>query len=138
VPYRVDFRCAAGDAFDRRVDLGALDVDCVPDGRVSALMPDSVAPERLARVLGIEDVVTSPATGRDAESVWILDPGPFRVGALRIVPAHRDDGPGDLRLLDARAFGTGRHPTTAPNHSPPASRLHRVRAYGRRSRTASP
>jgi ribosomal protein L11 methyltransferase len=76
-------------------------------------MPDGVAPERVARALGADDISDSPAIGRDAESVWLLNPRPIRVGRLQIVPAHTEDGDGALRLIDAAAFGTGRHPTTA-------------------------
>ena len=55
----------------------------------------------------------SPATGRDAGSVWVLSPRPIRIGRLTIVPAHPTAEAGDLQLIDAAAFGTGLHPTTA-------------------------
>jgi ribosomal protein L11 methyltransferase len=51
--------------------------------------------------------------GRDEDSVWVLKPRPIRVGRLRIVPADAVAVPGDLKLIDAAAFGTGLHPTTA-------------------------
>src|SRR5688500_14643802 len=76
-------------------------------------MPDGVAPEQVARALGVDDLAISPAVGRDAGSVWTLSPRPTRIGRLRIVPAHAGAEPGVLRLTDSAAFGTGLHPTTA-------------------------
>ena len=40
---------------DRLVELGALDVDRSPGGGIAALLPDSVAPEQVAHVLGVDD-----------------------------------------------------------------------------------
>jgi ribosomal protein L11 methyltransferase len=76
-------------------------------------MPDSVAAEHVASALGlgVDDISVSPATGRDAGSVWVLSPRPIRIGHLTIVPAHTKAGA--LQLIDAAAFGTGLHPTTA-------------------------
>ena len=54
-----------------------------------------------------------PALGRDADSVWVLSPRPIRVGRLHIVPASSEAETGALRLVDAAAFGTGLHATTA-------------------------
>jgi ribosomal protein L11 methylase PrmA len=86
---------------DQLVELGALDVDS--DGHeLVALMPDAVPPERVARVLGLPGVATSPAVGRDADSVWVLRPGPVRVGSSQTIA-----------LVDSPVFGTGLHPTTA-------------------------
>jgi ribosomal protein L11 methyltransferase len=113
VPYRVDLRNAGGDALDRLVELGAMDVEFSDDGGIAALMPDGVEPEQVASALGVDDIAVSPATGRDAGSVWVLSPRPIRVGRLQIVPADAEAKPGDLRLVDAAAFGTGLHPTTA-------------------------
>jgi ribosomal protein L11 methylase PrmA len=113
VPYRVDVTRAGDAALDRLVELGALDVERSPGGGLAALMPDGVAPERVALALGTEEVSISPAVGRDAGSVWILSPRPTRIGRLRIVPAHAGAEPGVLRLTDSAAFGTGLHPTTA-------------------------
>ncbi len=113
MPYRVDVARASDTVLDRLVELGALDVDRSPGGGIAALMPDGVAPEQVARALGLEDLSISPAVGRDAESVWILTPRATRIGRLRIVPADAGAQPGDLRLTDSAAFGTGLHPTTA-------------------------
>jgi ribosomal protein L11 methyltransferase len=112
VPYRVDVPRAGEAALDGLVALGALDVERAPDGGIAALMPDGVAPERLALALGVADFAISPAVGRDAGSVWTLSPRPTRIGRLRIVPADAGAEPGALRLTDSAAFGTGRHPTT--------------------------
>ena len=113
MPYRIDVRGAAADALDRLIALGALDVECSADGGLAALMPDSAAPDEVASALGVRHISISPAVGRDAESVWVLSPRATRVGRLRIVPAHFEPQPGALRLIDAPAFGTGLHPTTA-------------------------
>jgi ribosomal protein L11 methyltransferase len=113
VPYRVDFRYVGNDALDRLVELGAIDVEFAHDGAVAALMPDSVRPGQISSALGVEDISISPAAGRDAESVWVLSLRPIRIGRIRIVPAHAEAGPDALRLIDAAAFGTGLHPSTA-------------------------
>jgi len=115
VPYRVDIRNVADDALDRLVELGAIDVEESHPGGIAALIPDGVAPEHVAAALGVDvdDISVSPATGRDAGSVWVLSPHPISIGRLRIVPAHAEAEPGALRLVDAAAFGTGLHPTTA-------------------------
>ena len=96
MPYRIDIRCPPPDAFDRLVELGALDIEPL-NGGVAAIMPDGVPPDRIAAVLGVADVAVSPAVGRDNGSVWLLSP-----------PA----APNGLRLTDSSAFGTGHHPTT--------------------------
>jgi ribosomal protein L11 methyltransferase len=113
VPYRVDLRNVGDRAFDRLVELGAIDAEVTHDGRIAALMPDSVGPEQVASALGVDEVSVSPATGRDDGSVWVLSPRAIRIGRLRIVPAWTETGPDVLRLVDAAAFGTGLHPTTA-------------------------
>jgi ribosomal protein L11 methyltransferase len=119
MPYRVDLPGATDAAFDRLVELGALDVERRHDGGIAALMPDAVAPGEIERALGVGDIAVSPATGHDADSVWILSPRSVRAGRVQIVPAH-DSIPtapaadlGALKLIDAAAFGTGLHPTTA-------------------------
>ena len=113
MPYRVDLRNATDAAFDRLVELGALDVALSRGGGMMALIPDGILPEQIAKALGVDTISISPATGRDAGSVWVLSPRPIRVGRLRILPAHMDSEPGAIRLIDASAFGTGLHPTTA-------------------------
>jgi ribosomal protein L11 methyltransferase len=86
----------------------------LPNGAIAAVMPDSVRAEQLERSLGGGgDLTFAPAVGRDADSVWILRPRPIDVGRVRIVPAQMDARPGTIRLVDAPAFGTGLHPTTA-------------------------
>ena len=112
MPYRVDFRHADNDALDRLVELGAIDVEASLDG-LAALLPDSLPPEKVAAALGIDEIAVSPAVGRDAGSIWVLSPRPISIGRLQIVPAHRDHAPDTVRLIDASAFGTGLHPTTA-------------------------
>jgi ribosomal protein L11 methylase PrmA len=98
VPYRVDLPAVGRETLDRLIELGALDVEQSAGGGIAALLPDSIAPDRLAQTLGVTNLSTSPAVGRDADSVWVLSLGPLRSG---------------LRLLDTPAFGTGLHPTTA-------------------------
>jgi ribosomal protein L11 methyltransferase len=94
------------------VELGAIDVESSHDG-MAALLPDSVKPEQVAEALGATAITVSHAIGRDAGSVWILSPRPISIGRLRIVPAHLEHAPDTIRLIDASAFGTGLHPTTA-------------------------
>jgi ribosomal protein L11 methyltransferase len=113
VPYRIDLPDGSNQLLDRLIELGALDIERSADGAVAALMPDSVTPEQIAEALEVAGVTASPAIGRDAGSVWLLRPSAIRVGRLQIVPAHLEAEPGALRLIDAPAFGTGLHPTTA-------------------------
>ena len=115
MPYRADLHNVADDALDRLVELGAIDAELSDDGGIAVLMPDGVAPEQVAGALGVDvdDVSVSPAAGRDAGSVWVLRPRPIHIGRLRIVPADTEAEPDALRLVDAAAFGTGLHPTTA-------------------------
>lgn len=112
MPYRVDIAGADDVMFDRLVELGALDAEQADGGGLAAVMPDTVSHEHIARVLGVAHVRVSAAIGRDAGSVWILRARPLQFGALRIVPADGEAQPGDLRLGDSGAFGTGLHPTT--------------------------
>jgi ribosomal protein L11 methyltransferase len=112
VPYRIDARDRTGHAIERLIDLGALDVSAEGD-QVSALMPDRITPQQVASALGTDELSVSTAVGRDADSVWVLEPRSFTIGRIRIVPAGAAPEPGALRLIDAPAFGTGLHPTTA-------------------------
>src|SRR5262245_54322179 len=115
MPYRVDLASPSDDALDRLVDLGALDAEIATDGRLAAVRPDGITPDQVASALGVERVSVSPAIGRDNGSVWVLGPQAVRVGRLQIVPAGAGARaePGALQLIDAAAFGTGLHPTTA-------------------------
>lgn len=112
MPYRIDLDYVE-DGLDRLIELGAMDVELSDEGRIAAVMPDRVAPEQIASALGVAEISISPAVGRDADSVWILSPRAIRIGRLRVAPAHGETEPGALRLVDAAAFGTGLHPTTA-------------------------
>lgn len=112
MPYRIDLPDAGEDVLDRLVELGALDVERVHERGIAALMPDSVAPAQLADALGVEGLTVSAATGRDADSVWVLSPRPVRAGRLLVAPSGVPAEPGVLRLIDGSAFGTGLHPTT--------------------------
>jgi len=113
VPYRIDLPVAGVAEFDRLVELGALDAELSGNGTLAAVMPDGVAAEQIARTLNITHVTVSPAMSRDDGSVWVIRPRPLQIGRLRIVPADIAAEPGALRLIDAAAFGTGLHPTTA-------------------------
>jgi ribosomal protein L11 methyltransferase len=113
VPYRVDLRNVSHDALDRLVDLGAIDAELSNDGAIAALMPDGVGPEQVATAVGTDDVSVSAVEARDAGSVWLLSPRPAQIGRLRILPAHAEPEANAIRLIDAEAFGTGHHPTTA-------------------------
>lgn len=112
MPYRIDVPFPPDAAFDRLVELGALDIDLDPGG-ITALMPDAVAPEAIATALAVSGLRVTPAVGRDADSVWRLRPRPLRIGRLQFVPADQPALDGGLRLFDSPAFGTGLHPTTA-------------------------
>jgi ribosomal protein L11 methylase PrmA len=101
VPYRVDIDGAGPGALEQLIDLGALDVEAGPGDRITALMPEGVTPAQLTSALGTSDVAVSAAIGRDAGSVWVLSPRPLLVAGRF------------LHLMDADAFGTGEHPTTA-------------------------
>ena len=112
MPYRIDVPGNGDRTLDRLIDLGALDVDVSGEG-IAALLPDNVTPQQLENALGVRNIVVSPALGRDTDSVWVLRPRPIQIGRLRIIPASMQAEPGALKLIDAPAFGTGLHPTTA-------------------------
>jgi ribosomal protein L11 methyltransferase len=112
MPYRIDVRFASDAAIERLIELGAIDVE--REGHdVAALMPDSISPQNVAHALDVEGVSVSAAVGRDADSVWILRQRPVRIGRIRIVPSGHEADAGAVKLIDAPAFGTGLHPTTA-------------------------
>jgi len=113
VPYRVDLPASGDETLDRLIELGALDVETSADGAIAALMPDAVIPGQLTHAVGVDPIAISPAVARDAGSVWVLRPRPIQIGRVRIVPADMTPAPQSLRLIDAPAFGTGLHPTTA-------------------------
>jgi ribosomal protein L11 methyltransferase len=136
MPCRIDLRSAGADAFDRLVELGAIDVEVeAVDGGMAAIMPDGITAASVADALGIaiDDVRVTPARGRDADSIWLLNARPVQAGRLRIVPAgsplespeppEAKQSPGErpvappdastLQMIDGPAFGTGLHPTTA-------------------------
>jgi ribosomal protein L11 methyltransferase len=113
VPYRVDIPHPGHDALDRLIALGALDAELSRNGALAALMPDGLSPDELASALGVNTLSVSPAIARDSGSVWVLGPRPVLVGRLSILPADADSQPAAIRLVDAGAFGTGLHPTTA-------------------------
>ena len=113
MPYRIDIRGSSDEALDRLVTLGALDVELSPDGGLAALMPDAVTRADLLAALRADKVDFSPAVGRDLDSVWVLSPRAVEIAGLRLVPADMKAKPGDLRMIDAAAFGTGLHATTA-------------------------
>jgi len=100
MPYRIDIPTAPDDAFDKLVQLGALDIEQIGGG-LAAIIPDGVTPETVAGALRVADVTVSPATARDNDSVWLLTPRAIRIEGI------------SLLLSDSTAFGTGHHPTTA-------------------------
>jgi len=91
--------------FDRLIELGAVDAERQPDGTLAALMPDSVAPEQLAGVLGVENLTVSAVPGRDAGSVWVLDIRPVGL-TVGIDLASKPDGVGKrgMEALDLGFF----------------------------------
>lgn len=113
MPYRIDVTRPPSDAFERLVDLGALDVDRSGDG-LAAILPDAVSLVAVRRALGAGVSMTcSAAMGRDAGSVWVLAPRAVLLGRVTVVPAGTSGPLGTLQLHDGPAFGTGLHPTTA-------------------------
>jgi ribosomal protein L11 methylase PrmA len=101
VPYRVDIGSAGPGALEQLIDLGALDVEAGPGDRITALMPERITPAQVAAAIWTGNLAVSPGIGRDADSVWVLSPRPLLIAGRM------------LYLVDAEAFGTGQHPTTA-------------------------
>ncbi len=114
MPYQIGLHDAPEQAFDRLVELGALDIEFTGSD-VAAVMPDAVSAATVAGVLGIDvaELRVSNARSRDDGSVWVVTPRPIRIGTLQIVSADRPPHAGALRMIDGAAFGTGLHPTTA-------------------------
>lgn len=90
-----------------------MDADVTEGGGIAAVMPDSITPAQVARALGVNRISVSPAIARDDGSVWVLRPRATRIGRIQLVPAGGAAEPDAIRLIDAAAFGTGLHPTTA-------------------------
>jgi ribosomal protein L11 methyltransferase len=112
MPYRIDIADPPPNALDLLMQLGALDIEQVCEG-LAAILPDSVAEDRVAAALRLPSVNVSPAVARDDGSVWVLNPGAIRIGGVLIVPAEIAAPPNALRLTDSNVFGTGLHPTTS-------------------------
>ena len=113
MPYVLHVREVSDRTLDRLVELGALDVEHSGAAGLTALMPDAVTPDRVSSALATSNLSVTPASGRDSGSVWTLRPRPVRIGRISIVPAELPGSPSAVRLIDASAFGTGLHPTTA-------------------------
>src|SRR6185436_15819163 len=111
MPYRIDIQSPPGDALDRLLQCGALDVEKVSNG-LAAIIPDGVTPDSVASALGTVNIAVSSATARDNGSVWLLTPRAVQIGRVRIAPSAVDAPPDVLILTDSMAFGTGHHPTT--------------------------
>lgn len=112
MPYRLDINDPPGDALDRLIQLGALDVD--GDARhLAAILPDAVAADAVRQQFSGTGACVSTARARDDGSVWVLAPRAVRIGRVSLVPAREPAPAGSVRLLDSEAFGTGLHPTTA-------------------------
>jgi ribosomal protein L11 methyltransferase len=112
LPYRINLCDPPPDTLNLLLEWGALDIESAPEGLI-ALLPDSVMPDKVAADLGVTRFNIAPATARDDGSVWLLSPRAVRIGSVLIVPAEESAPPQALRLIDAPAFGTGHHPTTA-------------------------
>jgi ribosomal protein L11 methyltransferase len=112
MPYRVDIYRPPAGTLDVLVELGALDVENTANG-VAAILPDVVTSIAVASALGVSKLDVSTAVARDNGSVWLLTPQAVSVGGVVICPAAANSPANALRLIDANAFGTGHHPTTA-------------------------
>ena len=113
MPYRIDLRDPGDDSLDRLVELGALDVELLRDGTLAALLPDGVAPDDAASALGVHDLLISAATDATRIRSGFSIPARFESGVSTSLPADHETCRAPLRLIDAPAFGTGLHPTTA-------------------------
>jgi ribosomal protein L11 methyltransferase len=113
MPYRIDVFQPRDDAFDRLVQLGALDVEPLDDGQLAAILPDTIAADAVTRALGAGRVRVSRAAGQDDGSVWVIRPRAVRVGGVLLAPPGAAAPAGALRLTESTAFGSGLHPTTA-------------------------
>lgn len=111
LPYRIDTTSAPPDAVDTLIELGALDVDRVPEG-LAAILPDSVTRDAVTNALGSASISFSEAVARDSGSVWLLKPRDIRIGGVLIASSEGEALSEALRLTDSNAFGTGHHPTT--------------------------
>ena len=110
MPYRVDLRNAAADAFDRLVELGAIDAEPSGDGGISAVMPDSVAPHQLEGALRVAagDMAIFLPWGATLDSVWVLGPRPIRIGRLPLfrLTSRPSPGPSDWSTPRPSARGS--------------------------------
>lgn len=111
MPHRIEITHPPRDAFDRLVDLGALDIEPIGD-KLEAILPDNVTLDQITDSLRGGSVSASSAVGRDSDSVWLLRPRAVRIGSVLIAPPETASSQA-LRLTDSTAFGTGHHPTTA-------------------------
>jgi hypothetical protein len=101
--------------------LGADDVSVSPAvgrdaGSIWILTPElacveAIGGERRTRTRRFQREMTLPTASTQANPG--VDHGPVRVGRFLLVPSDAEAEPGALRLIDAAAFGTGVHPTTA-------------------------
>ncbi len=94
------------------MEIGALDIESVNDV-LAAILPDGVTQDMLAAVFDMSSVSVSPAVPRDDGSVWLLASRTIQIGTVLIASPQADAHPEALTLVDANAFGTGHHPTTA-------------------------
>ncbi len=114
MPWRLDLSRPPADAPDLLIEWGALDLELAPGGHsLAAILPDSVTPVMIAAQFPASAVTAYAATARDGGSVWLLSPRPINIGKIQIAPAGPAAPPGALQLIDADAFGTGHHPSTA-------------------------
>jgi uncharacterized protein YcaQ len=83
VPYVLHVRTARDrvlDVLDVLVGLGAIDVEDAGAGGITALMPDSVSPDRAARALGV-------AVGSELRDYFRLTPAESKMATAALVEA---------------------------------------------------